>query len=818
MWKNHLVVALRNLWKGRLYSFVNIAGLAVGLAACLLIFSYVRQELGYDRWIPDYERLYLVETTFALTPGNEVRIPSAPNPAKTVFEDEIAAIEKAARFGYSKVVLLKDKAPLRLAIFEADPDYFDLVRMPFRAGRAAKALARPDALVLTESAARKLFGDAPAVGRTVPTADGKTRVVTAVVADLPRTTSFPFEALVPIDETGLDPAASLMAASWGFVSRQLFLRLDPGADPDAVEALMADVARPHIEATFANRPGVGKNPMTLRLMPIADYHLKSKGLGTGGRAPNDLESILAFATIGVIILGMAVFNYTNIALARSLKRAREVALRKAVGAGRRTIILQFLGESLLVTTFALLLGMVLAILAQPYLEPVFGSEVVLDPWSEPAPLLIAFGLSLLAGVAGGMYPAIVAAGYRPARLLHGGAAPAIGGRLRTALVVLQFATAIALVVSTAIIYRQILFARSAEIGFEDETVYLVGGFKKEDAPRLAAFEAEVRRLPGVVETAWAVAAPGDRTIATSGMTPVDGGEPVGVERYTVSLSYFDALEIPALHGHTFHRGHRGDLMQGPVGGERHGAVVLNEMAARRLGFATPADAVGAHIGERRQLEVVGVVPDLHFRSFREPVRPQVFFAEDDQALDSPLWFVHRLLVRFDPTARDAVRAALEGKIAEMFAHHGTPVSVTPLDRQIAALYDQERRRAHALAAASVLAILISGLGLFGLAAIAAERRTREVGIRKVFGARVPDILRLATAEFTRPVLLANLIAWPVAWYVMRRWLDGFAYRIDLEFWPFLAAGAGALLVALLTVSGHALAAARTHPAIALREE
>jgi len=820
MLKHYFITAWQQLLRGKRYSAITLGGLALGLAVSLTIAAYLRHELGFDRWIPQASRIGVVETTFALSADNTFTVPSAPEPAKAQFTAEIPAIEAATRFTRSSLTALKNGNPLALKMFQADASYFDVFALTFIAGQADTALNQPQAMVLTRSAATRLFGTVSVLGRVVNLESDKPHVVTAVIEDLPSATSFPFEALLPIPPgADTDPSAN----NWGMVSRNLFVKLAPGADFKQVGNLMGAVARPHVAKVFSALPD-GGSAIRLTLLPLTEFHLHGANRAFGNSlVPHSLGSLVAFGLIGLLILVMAAFNTMNIALARSLERANEVALRKVVGATRRQIMVQFMGESMLVTLIALAFGLLLAGALQPWFAELAGLQRPLEVLVDSSAVGVVLSLVLLAGLMGGLYPALVASGYRPGRLVNQDVARRETGRLGRVLVVFQFAVAIALASSTLIIHQQVAFASAGARSFSAGNVLLVGGFpglntdpvRNEEIARITALETACRRLPSVTQTALTTLSPGSSGMMTVTMKPITGSDPISIERYAVGLEYFDVLRIAPLYGRVFDRGHRADAMHG--GKEpRHGAVVLNITAARRLGFATPAEAVGKTLGEHGRYRVIGVIADVPLRSLHETVRPTAFIAGDEEVIASGS--LTRLLIRLAPGAGAAANTAVEAQVKALFPESREPVAVRPLAQQIAAQYQHDKQQASALTAAALIALLIAVLGLYGLSALAAHRRTLEIGIRKVLGARLADLLSLLLWQSSRPVLLANLVAWAVAGYLMWNWLQGFALRISLNAWPFLTTGAAALFIALITVLGHAYAVARTHPALALREE
>lgn len=822
MWKNYFITAVRFLLRNKSFTIINIAGLAVAFAVGILVLSYVRHELSFDRWIPDHERIARVETTISLGGSRSVKSRGAPDPAKSVFEENLPEVMAATRYSPSASHSLR----LGNRIFNqylafVDPSFFDIFAMPFLEGDRASALSDPDSIVLTESTAQKLFGDDSAMGRVLILDNGARSVrVTGIIADMPANSHFHIsqgigiEALVP--HMGI---ISYGADQWGSISGPLYIKLKPGTNMADIEQRLDDVVAPHFPEQLV-RPKDVAPFLSFHLRPLADIHLAGE-LIPGLNLSYGLSTVIGFALVGLVILTLATVNFTNLSLARSLQRAQEVALRKVMGAGRGQIAVQFLGESLLVTCLALIIGVIIADLLEPFFSSLVGAELEFSFWTEPLQILAALALGAIIGIVGGIYPALVASNYRPARLIHAVKERAPGHRIRAVLTVLQFSVAICLVACTVIVYTQIQHIRSADLGYvPDEVVVMSNPGGDEFAERFVSFVDMLARQPGIVSTASAMNEPSGPSRTMSSMPLVTNPEErINVDMQSVSRSFFETLEIGPLYGRVFEPGRPDDSIRGE-GENRQGALVINESAALSLGF----DSAEAALGDIRpwpvdefdspNLEIIGVVPDINLRSLKDPVEPTFFLSYDEEAPQHrEAW---KLLARIDPNQRETGLASIDRLWTEMFPDQ--PIERGFLDTAIAAQYDGEDRRARAFGLASATAIFIAAIGLYGMAGYNAFQRIHEMAVRKVLGARIRDILQIMLWQFTKPVLVANLIAWPIAFWVMRDWLEGFSYRIDLSIWPFGIAGFAALMIAWLAVSGHALHVARIHPARALREE
>ena len=575
--------------------------------------------------------------------------------------------------------------------------------------------------------------------------------------------------------------------------------------------------------------GARMNPGTnadWRLANIRDVHL-GEADGGGMRPGNDRATVAAMALIGLLILAMAVVNFVNLATARAGQRAREVALRKVLGASRRQLISQFLGEAMLLAAAAMLIALALAEAALPFVNAFLDADMKLTWWGLDGILLPSLLLVLVVGGLGGLYPALYLSRFQPVRVLKANrsSAEAEGsGRLRNALVVGQFAVSIGLIICTAIIQAQTDYARSVDPGYRRDGILQIGQiYRSALQPRLETLMREIEAVEGIVSTGRSTIGVDTWGMENMMVTAPGASEPVEFELYRVDPGFFPTLGIDRAAGRTFDADVAMDDStldpadeSGAAMARRGYNVVLNRLAARRLGYADPRDAVGktllADDGDvaangRTPVTIIGVVEDSRFRSIRDPLAPMMFVFERTQ----PGW----LLVRYNGYPGE-VRERV-GQVWRRIAPD-VPFEAEFAEDIVRDLYAPEAARAGIFAAFALLAVVIGCLGLFGLAAFTAERRTREIGIRKVMGARTSDIVRLLVWQFSRLVLIANLIAWPIAWWAMRDWLNGFDLRIPLDPRLFIAAGLLALAIAAATVMSHALRVARTHPIHALRYE
>ncbi|QAY76823.1 FtsX-like permease family protein [Sphingosinicella sp. BN140058] len=827
MWRNHLVIALRVLTGSRTYAAINIFGLAIGLSACLMILLYVRYETTYDAWLPDAERVYQVQSIYTDAATGEVRRQQGSHGviAGPLAKDfpQIEAITRAD--GETPVFLQNGEATFAPMVL-ADESFFRILQLPFLHGDRSTALRGMDSLVLSRSEAIRRFGTENPVGRTVTAVrrgEQYSLRVTGIFADIPRNSH------LALDMVGRMSARDAAECSWSCVNGTVYLKLRPGADPEEIHRQMPAWEKRNIPPVPAGSGRVNEgDAYDWRLVKVGDVHL-SGAEGEPERPGNDRATIATFAIVAAMILAMAVVNFVNLATARAGQRAREVALRKVLGARRGQLIAQFLAESLLVTSVALLIALALVELLLPSFSRFLGADLSLTYLGSDGIALPALGLLVLVGCAGGLYPAFHLSRYRPAAVIRANrssAEPMGTGRLRNALVVIQFAVSIGLIVCTGIVYAQTRFLRESDPGYRRDGLIQIDNMQR--AAVIGQTDTVIRRI-AAVEGVRSVA--GSDIIAASDTTlmrPITmpgRPKPVMLGWYSVHPDFFRTMGVDILVGRTLSRQFANDngfvpfdTAEATLAGERALAgrglnVVVNRLAARQMGFPDPQAALGKQVGADQgdpgvlPLTIVGVVEDSRFRSLRQPLEPMIFY-------DGGVY--RSLVLRYE--GRDGARVARD--VAGVWKQLATdlPFAFDFADAASSELYRADDARGRAFGGFALLAASIACLGLFGLAAFTAERRTREIGIRKVFGARVPDIVRLLAWQFSKPVMLANLIAWPIAWWVMRDWLNGFDARVPLGPGPFLAAAAIALAVALGTVSGHAIRVARLNPVHALRYE
>ncbi|QNE31890.1 FtsX-like permease family protein [Sphingomonas sp. NBWT7] len=831
MWRNYFTVAFRALAKNRTYSLINLLGLAIGMAACLLILVFIRYETSFDRWVPDGENTYQFQTWFPKPrDGNPFFMQMASYVTEERLRKDFPQIEKTVYVLGSSPTISKDgQVTTAKDYLVVNGDLLGVFDFPVLRG-SKTALDAPDTAVLTQSEAVRQFGTDDVVGRTISLIQkGKTYDyrINAVLADLPKNSHMKLNAVVRRDFPSYFAQEPDFLTCWGCQSGWVYAKLKPGTDVATINAQMPAWEKRNIpdENFGGTRYNAGDETDWL-FVPLADIHLgKTQG---GAMTPgNDRATIATFAIIAALILGMAVVNFTNLATARAGQRAREVALRKVLGATRRQLIGQFVGESLLVAAIAVVIALALAeLLVRPF-GALLDAGLAFNYIGAGGMLLPAIALMLIVGVLGGLYPAFFLSRFQPASVLKANKSSAETpgtGRLRSVLVVAQFAISIGLIICTAIVFGQTVYARSVDSGYKRDHVLQLDGLSRYQLiGRGEQMVEQMKRIPGVVAVGRTDIGVATQNASNSGVLLPGNPQSITLGRYRVDQGFKDAMGLQLVAGRWFDPARPMDdqTLSFPEKPEevralvaRGANIVINEYAARKLGARSAQEAVGKTVrtglgsdnGEMT-LTVVGVVKDARFRSVREPLDPIMFLGTREGTSN--------MVIRYngDPAQ---VRAAAERVWKQIVPD--VPFEAEFSEAIIEDLYKAEDARAKIFAGFAGLAVIIACLGLFGLAAFTAERRTKEIGIRKVLGARTQDIVRLLVWQFSRPVLIANIIAWPIAWWVMRDWLNGFDTRMALGPTPFLLAGALALAIAVATIAGHAWRVARANPIKALRYE
>jgi len=793
MLRNYAVITYRTIVKNAGYSLISLLGLAVGLAAFILILAYVRFETSYDRFFEKKDRIYRLVNA-EVKPGETSGefATWTPDPVATLLKTEFPEVRHAARvmrqFSDPAVLRHEDRSFAQSGLI-ADQDFLEVFSFPFVRGDRSSALAAPGTIVITEEVARKLYGDEDPVGK--PLSYGVRRAqgdltVTGVIRDVPANSHLRFDYLLSLATLEADKSNDYMFKNWNVGNFTIYAEL---ADP---------TARKPLEEKFAswidkNRPSESEAKLRFYLQPLVDIHLRSNIAGQLA-TNNEIRTVSLFLAIAVLILLIAAVNYMNLVTARASTRAREIGVRKVSGADRGQLARQFLGESVLFSGLALVSALALARLALGRFNAVAGTGLGFRDLVDPSFVLLIAGVALAVGLASGAYPALVLSSFQASAVLKEHAATGRkSSRLRDALVVGQFAASVALLVCALVVSGQLRYIQTRTLGYEREHVVIIPIREPGTAAKADALKAELLRLPEVESVSRTSGLPTDiRSRMINQKLVTDRGETITTAYHFdyVDENFIDVFKIELAAGRNF------------AAGETNVALI-NETFARTAGWQDP---IGKELSSMDKARVVGVVKDFHFQTFHTPIEPMAVFLESG----------NMLAVRTRPGDVGDIIARLR-RVFEATTK-SQPWDFMFFDDEYDALYRKERRAGEIFGAFAALAVFIACLGLLGLAAFAVERRTKEIGIRKVMGASAPRLAARLSREFVGLVLLANVIAWPVAYYAMSRWLRGFAYRIGLGPGVFVLAALGALLVAVLTVATQTLRAASANPVDSLRYE
>ena len=799
-----LLSLYRSLTRHKLYAALNIGGLAVGIAVFLVLGLYVRFETSYEKWLPDHDKIYLVETVWNL-PGNPYNGPAPEtmggllDQLRADFPNVVGTRLSGGRGGGS---VLRGGIATSEDVAQVDPSFFDVFDLPMVRGNGRAGLSTPTGTLISESLAKKYFGSSDPVGQSM-TIVGEVPVqyrVNGVFRDLPKNSEQQISILIPLPRTG-HPS---QWTHWGSTSLATFLRFDTPAAARAFEQKMPTFVKRHASNDMGPQ---ASDAIGIGLLPLTEAHL-TQDMGEGSRL-----TVVTLGLVGLLTLLIAVVNYVNLATARAGLRAREVAMRKVLGADRTMLIRQFLGEAVLTVAIAALLGLILAELGLPLVNAAGGLSLTV-PYAVVVPALAA--LVLVTGVAAGFYPAVLLARFPAAAVLASARSPGggrAGTRTREALVVFQFGLAIAFMIGTAVLVAQTRYVRQADLGFQRRGLLVVSGLSSDliGPARARAMLAAFRRLPGVAAVGISNSAVGGSGSSSSDNVPLPGvaGSGPMLNWVDVGRGFFTAHDVVPVAGRLFDDAHRADD-HGKIAKGAAANIIITRKAVDTLGFRSPQDAIGKTVGGSVPRTIIGVVPDLRFKSPRDPIMATYYFYTPD----APSFVtVASLRVTGDPREVLARVRAVWQRMAPQ-----VPFAGKTADERLGRFYEADDRATRLFGIGAGLAVLIGCVGLWGLASFNTSRRVREIGIRKTLGASSTDIVKLLVGQFLRPVLIANLVAWPLAYVAMRTWLAGFDDRIALSPLYFLGASLLATAIAVLTVLGQSLRASHAAPAWALRHD
>jgi putative ABC transport system permease protein len=787
MFKSYFKITWRNLWKNKTFSFINLLGLAVGMACVLLIYLWVNDELSIDKFHKNDSQLFQVMENRVNAEGILTSETTSGPIAKALKEDmpEVELVASVYRSG--EHIFSTGENDIKTTGQYAGEDYFKMFSYPLLQGNKNRILTGRNEVVISQSLAHTLFGNSEnLIGKMVKFDHDEQLMVSGVFEDIPRQSSERFDFVLPFDKF---TEGQEWTKSWGNTWASTYLMLKEGTDASPFNTKIADYIK--VKNNY-NREEMHRTAFIARYVDRYLYGKYENGKLAGGR----IDYVRLFSIIAIFILVIACINFMNLSTAKASKRMKEVGIKKAMGVNRRALVFQYLGESVMMAMFALLIAVAIVLVLLPQFNHITGKQLVLlaDPFFIPSFLAIALCTGLIAGT----YPAFYLSGFSTIKVLKGKLSNSIGELwTRKGLVVFQFALSIILIVSVLVVYRQIEFVQSKNLGYTKENIiYFSREGKAAEQGNLATFLSEVKKIPGIINASSTVHNMQGHNSGTSGIqwpgrNPNDQTE---FEHVTVNYDLIETLGVEMKEGRTFSRNFGSDTS----------AIIFNEAAITFMGLD---NLIGKTVDLwDRKVRVIGVVKNFNFESLHEKVKPLFFrLAPEETSL-----FMARVKTGMEKETIDRLR-----QLYQTF-NPGFPFDYQFLDEKYQALYTSEQRVATLSSYFAGIAILISCLGLFGLAAFTAERRQKEIGIRKVLGASVNGVIALLSKDFIQLVLIAIVIAVPISWYVMSKWLQNFAYHIGITWWMFALAGLLAVAIALVAVGTQSVKAALMNPVKSLR--
>ena len=806
MIRNYFKTALRNLFRYKGFTLINILGLSIAITGCLVIGLFVRDERQYDTFIKGGENIYRFYTrridvspvtSTANTPPmfatHIQQYPEVEHATRIMMTDNRRLIEANGKKAYEDKGLVVDSV------------FFNVFPLHLIKGDPATAMQGPSSVVLTEETAKKYFGTIDPMGKTIRinTADF---IVTGILAKVPEHFHLELNYLMPSAATRID--AERMR-SWQWQQFFTYVKVKPGTSIQLLQTKFQDAVKKDVEP-ITRKTGFAYVPF---LQPLRDIHLRSSEFVYDNAKRGNATYVKGLTIIAIFVLLIACFNFINLATARSLRRAKEIGVRKVAGALRGQLVLQFTGETILLAFISIIVAAITTALVLPYLNNFTGKSISFNPVHQPVLTAILFFAALLIGILAGVYPALVLSGFHPIRVLKGlkpgGDSKGSAVTLRHGLVVVQFALSALLIVCTVIVYRQMNFLREKDLGFnKDQVIYFNAMGKIGEEP--AAFKTELLQSPDIVSATIGYGLPGDLFAGDAiKLVTKDGEKEETTNLFVADYDYIKTLGMKIIAGREFLRDHPTDA---------ENAFIINETAVKEFGLETAEKAIGKKLAWDKWIpdslnpvkrgEVIGVIKDFHSKSLHEKISKTVLI------IYPPI--VGKVAVKVK--AANISKAVQDIRTVWNKFSPDFPLDYNFLDENFEKMYKSEEKLSRLLWIFTAMAIFIGCMGLFGLAAFSAEQRVKEIGIRKVLGASVSNIVTLLSGNFVKLIILSLLIAGPVAWWVMNKWLEDFAYRISIGWLVFVIAGASAIIIAMITVSFHAIRAAVANPVESLRTE
>jgi putative ABC transport system permease protein len=799
MIKNYLKIAFRNLVKHKSFSFINIIGVAIGLACFLLLSLYVKDELSYDRHHANADRIYRLSRTFLSKDGSvSLRLGHAAPPFGPLIKEDFPEVEQVVRMlATDGLVRYGEKVFNEENMYVAEKNIFSVFSFHVLSGNPDKALENPFSIMFSRPMAEKYFGNENPVGKTIRFDNQLDYLVTGVFEPLPSQSTFHPNFLISFSTLADDRVygAEGLRSNWGNNSFSTFLLLPKNYDAGKLEKAFPAFQNRRIE------PNASKYSV-LNLTKLTDIHLHSH-LDLEMEPNGDVRYVYLFSAIAIFILLIACINYMNLATARSAKRAKEVGMRKVVGAERSQLIGQFLSESILLVSISLLIAIVVVILCLPFMNSFTEKQLTLSALFDPAFVAIIFSITLFTGIVAGSYPAFFLTSFQPTSVLKGKIASALkNGKLRQTLVVAQFAIAIALIISTAVVYSQMKYIQNYKLGYSKDQVVILPLMG--DSATYESIRQQLKEDGNIAEVGRSSRIPSGRLLDSQDSYVMQGDSmapsAVTIKLLAVDEDFIPVYQIGMVAGRNFSREYPTDQKEG---------FVLNETAAHLLGWKNPQDAIGNRFryGDSNG-QIIGVTKDYHFESLHQKIAPMVLSMSGGS--------LRRLSLRINGNNLKAALGHIEAVWKNRFPQK--PFEYEFLDQKFGRLYAREQTQQLLFAIFAGIAIFISCLGLLGLSMFMAEIRIKEIGVRKVLGASVPSLVLLLSGDFMKLVLIAILIASPLSWFAMHSWLEDFAYHTTIHWWVFALAGGLSIGIALLTISFQSIKAALMNPVKSLKME
>ena len=804
MLKNYLKVAFRNFRKNKGFSFINITGLAVGIACCIAILLFVKNELSYDKFNKNYDQIYRVHLSGKIN-NNELSMALSPSPlGAAIMHDlpEVIAYTRIQKFG-SPVLRYKDKAFSEEKFFEADSIFFNVFAAKFLEGNPKEALTKPNSVVITESMAKKYFGDEEPMGKILNADHHRDWIVTGLIKDFPKNSHFHFDFL-----GSLTTYQDSRNPYWLSNNYYTYIVLRKGTNPDKFQMKLDKDLVQYIGPQIEKVAGISLEQLKKHgssygyiLQPLSSIHLYSH-LDYEMEANSDIDYIYIFSIIAALILLIACINFINLATARSEKRSKEVGIRKTLGSNKFQLVRQFIAEAVLMSLTAVFLAVIIVEVFLPLFNEISGKEMSLGIFENIYNIFLLIFFGSLIGIIAGSYPAFYLSSFQPVKVLKNENKGKRKSFLRSGLVIFQFSITIILFIGTFIIYNQLKYIQTKNLGFDKEQIIIIN--KTDDlGNQINSFKKDLANYPEVINLSNSNAIPGNQKGDSAYRVEGTQNDRVqDLKQMWCDYGFINTYNIKMEKGRFFSVEHPSDT----------DAVVINEAAVKLLGLKDPLDKdlISPDPRGDEKFKIIGVLKDFNYESLHQAVRPLVLHLYRIRSYGS---FVS---VRIKSSDFKSTIAYMEDTWKKFAGNEAFDYNF--LDQDLTQLYIAEQRTSKIATTFSLLAIFIACLGLLGLAAFVTEQRTKELGIRKVLGASIPSLLFMLSKEFLKWVLIANIIACPLAYYIMNNWLKDFAYRINITPWIFLLSGLIALLIALLTVSSQAIKAAIANPIKSLRYE